>query len=228
MNNIELIKDALPYLFEGTLVTIQLTFWSLLIGVVVGLPIAFAQVYGGKILQGIVAVYERLARSIPLLVMLLLINYGLPRLGVRIPIFRAAVIGIGLRSAAYQSQIYRGAIQSVGGSQMKAARSLGMSKLKAFFYIIAPQAVRIAIPPVTNESAIVLKDTSLAFTIGVVELLRQGEYFIATSNEPMVIYLTIAAIYFILTTTVNGMLSLFEKKYQIPGIGIEGGHSDAY
>jgi polar amino acid transport system permease protein len=103
-----------------------------------------------------------------------------------------------------------------------------MSKLKAFFYIIAPQAIRIAIPPVTNESAIVLKDTSLAFTIGVVELLRQGEYFIATSNEPMVIYLTIAAIYFILTTIVNGMLSLFEKKYQIPGIGIEGGHSDAY
>src|SRR6056297_500971 len=228
MNNLELIKNALPYLLEGTLVTVQLTFWSLLIGVVVGLPIAFAQVYGGKILQGIVAVYERLARSIPLLVMLLLINYGLPRLGLRIPIFRAAVIGIGLRSAAYQSQIYRGAIQSVAGSQMKAARSLGMSKLKAFFYIIAPQAIRIAIPPVTNESAIVLKDTSLAFTIGVVELLRQGEYFIATSNEPMVIYLTIAAIYFILTTAVNGMLSLFEKKYQIPGIGIKGGHSDAY
>ena len=228
MTNLELITEALPYLLEGTLVTIQLTFWSLLIGVVVGLPIAFAQVYGGKILQGIVAVYERLARSIPLLVMLLLINYGLPRLGLRIPIFRAAVIGIGLRSAAYQSQIYRGAIQSVAGSQMKAARSLGMSKLKAFFYIIAPQAIRIAIPPVTNESAIVLKDTSLAFTIGVVELLRQGEYFIATSNEPMVIYLTIAAIYFILTTAVNGMLSLFEKKYQIPGIGIEGGHSDAY
>jgi len=228
MTNLELITEALPYLLEGTLVTIQLTFWSLLIGVVVGLPIAFAQVYGGKILQGIVAVYERLARSIPLLVMLLLINYGLPRLGLRIPIFRAAVIGIGLRSAAYQSQIYRGAIQSVAGSQMKAARSLGMSKLKAFFYIIAPQAIRIAIPPVTNESAIVLKDTSLAFTIGVVELLRQGEYFIATSNEPMVIYLTIAAIYFILTTAVNGMLSLFEKKYQIPGIGIKGGHSDAY
>ena len=228
MENLELIRNALPYLLEGTLVTVQLTFWSLLIGVVVGLPIAFAQVYGGKILQGIVAVYERLARSIPLLVMLLLINYGLPQLGLRIPIFRAAVIGIGLRSAAYQSQIYRGAIQSVGGSQMKAARSLGMSKLKAFFYIIAPQAIRIAIPPVTNESAIVLKDTSLAFTIGVVELLRQGEYFIATSNQPMVIYLTIAAIYFILTTTVNGMLSLFEKKYQIPGIGIEGGHSDAY
>ena len=150
MENLELIRNALPYLLEGTLVTVQLTFWSLLIGVVVGLPIAFAQVYGGKILQGIVAVYERLARSIPLLVMLLLINYGLPQLGLRIPIFRAAVIGIGLRSAAYQSQIYRGAIQSVGGSQMKAARSLGMSKLKAFFYIIAPQAIRIAIPPVTN------------------------------------------------------------------------------
>lgn len=228
MNNIELIQEALPYLLEGTLVTIQLTFWSLLIGIGVGLPIAFAQVYGNKFLQAAVAVYERIARSIPLLVMLLLLNYGLPRLGFRIPIFKAAVVGIGFRSAAYQSQIYRGAIQSVGGSQMQAALSLGMTKLKAFFYIIAPQAVRIAIPPVANESAIVLKDTSLAFTIGVVELLRQGEYFIATSNKPLVIYLTIAAIYFILTSTVNGALSLFEKKYKIPGVGIEGGHSDAY
>jgi len=228
MDKLELIQEALPYLLEGTWITVQLSFWSLLIGIVVGLPIAFAQVYGNKVLQGIVAVYERLARSIPLLVMLLLLNYGLPMLGLRIPVFRAAVLGIGLRSAAYQSQIYRGAIQSVGGSQMKAAQSIGMSKMRAFFHIIAPQAIRIAIPPVANESAIVLKDTSLAFTIGVVELLRQGEYFIATSNEPMVIYLTIAAIYFILTTIVNGGLSLFEKKYQIPGIGIEGGHSDAY
>lgn len=228
MDNLDLIQQALPYLLEGTVVTIELTFWSLLIGIVIGLPLAFGQVYGNKALKFVIAIYERLARSIPLLVMLLLLNYGLPRLGLRIPVFRAAVIGIGLRSAAYQSQIYRGAIQSVGGSQLKAALSLGMSSFKAFFYIIAPQAIRIAIPPVANESAIVLKDTSLAFTIGVVELLRQGEYYIATSNKPMVIYLTVAFIYFVLTTLVNGGLSLFERKYQIPGIGIEGGHSDAY
>lgn len=197
-------------------------------GVAAGLPLAFGQVYGNKLIQSIIAVYERIVRSIPLLVILLLINYGLPAMGIRIPVFTAAVVGIGLRSSAYQSQIYRGAIQSVSGSQMKAAMSLGMSKLTAFTQIIAPQAIRIAIPPVTNESAIVLKDTSLAFTIGVVELVRQGDYFIATSNAPMTIYLTVAAIYFVLTTTINLALSFFEKKYQIPGIGIEGGHSDAY
>ena len=226
--NLALIEEALPYLLEGTLITIQLTFWSLLMGVVIGLPLAFGQVYGNKLIQRIIAVYERVARSIPLLVILLLINYGLPAVGIRVPVFTAAVIGIGLRSAAYQSQIYRGAIQSVAGSQMKAARSLGMSKMTAFFHIIAPQAIRIAVPPVTNESAIVLKDTSLAFTIGVVELVRQGDYFIATSNEPMVIYLTVAVIYFVLTSMINLILSLFEQKFKIPGIGIEGGHSDAY
>lgn len=228
IENIDLIQSALPFLLRGTVVTIQLTFWSLLLGVVVGLPLAFAQVYGNKVVTFFTAIYERIARSIPLLVILLLINYALPMLGFRIPVFRAAVLGIGLRSSAYQSQIYRGAIQSVSGSQLKAAMSLGMNKLTAFTHIIAPQAIRIAIPPVTNESAIVLKDTSLAFTIGVVELVRQGDYFIATSNEPMVIYLTVAAIYFVLTTTINLALSLFEQKYKIPGIGIEGGHSDAY
>lgn len=222
MDKLELIQKALPYLLEGTLVTILLTLCSLLLGIVVGLPVAFAQVYGNKVLQGIASIYERIGRSIPLLVILLLLNYGLSRLGLRISIFIAAVIGIGLRSAAYQSQIYRGSIQSVGGSQMKAARSLGMSKLKAFLYIIAPQSMRIAIPPMANESAIVLKDTSLAFAIGVVELLREGQYFIAVSDEPMVIYLTVAAIYFILTTIISGGLSLLEKKYQIPGIGTGG------
>ncbi|MEJ6952512.1 amino acid ABC transporter permease [Natronospora cellulosivora (SeqCode)] len=214
-------------MIEGAKITIRLTLWSLLLGIVIGLPFAFGQVYGNFIIKGIISIYERVVRSIPLIVTLLLFNFGLPLLGIRLPIFTVAVIAIGLRSSAYQSQIYRGAIQSVSGCQMKAALSLGMNKIKAFFHIIAPQAVRIAIPPFTNESAIVLKDTSLAFTIGVVELLRQGEYFITTTHEPMPILLTVAFIYLVLTTILNGFLVFFEKKYRIPGIGIEGG-SDGY
>jgi len=208
---------------EGALVTIKLTFFSLGLGIILGIPLAFLQLYGNSFIKWLVLVYERILRSIPLLVILFLIFFGLPTIGIKFPPFIAAVIGIGLRSAAYQSQIFRGAIQSVSGTQMKAALSMGMTRLQGFTYVILPQAIRVAIPPFSNEAAIVLKDTSLAYALGVIELLRQGRYIIATTYEPLTIFIAIAVIYFIFTVSINTMLGYFERKYKVPGIGI-GGH----
>ncbi|MFO7815626.1 MAG: amino acid ABC transporter permease [Halanaerobiales bacterium] len=213
--------SSLPNLLEGALVTIRLTFFSLLLGLVLAIPIAFGQAYGPKSVRKIIGVYEKVVRSIPLLVILFLIYYGLPSAGIKLPAFTAAVVGIGIRSSAYQSQIFKGAIQSISGSQMKAALSLGMTRLQSFKSVILPQSVRIAIPPMANESAIVLKDTSLAYALGVIELLRQGGYIISTTYRPLPIYLTVAAIYLVMTLTINTTLGRFEKKLKIPGIGIE-------
>ncbi|MCF8008322.1 MAG: amino acid ABC transporter permease [Halanaerobiales bacterium] len=213
--------SSLPNLLEGALVTIRLTVLSLLLGVALAIPIAFLQIYGPKFIRRLISVYERVVRSIPLLVILFLIFYGFPRVGIRFPAFTAAVLGIGIRSSAYQSQIFRGAIQSISGSQMKAALSLGMTSLQSFKNVILPQSIRIAIPPMANESAIVLKDTSLAYALGVIELLRQGGYIIATSYRPLPIYMTVAAIYLVMTLTINTVLGKFEDKLKIPGIGIE-------
>ncbi len=157
-----------------------------------------------------------------MLVILFLIFYGFPRVGIKFPPFLAAVLGLGLRSSAYQSQIYRGAIQSVSGTQLKAALSMGMNRVQAFAFVILPQAVRIAIPAFANESAILLKDTSLAYALGVIELLRQGRYIIATSFEPLIIFVTIAIIYLIMTISLNTVLGRVENRLKIPGIGIEG------
>jgi len=96
-----------------------------------------------------------------------------------------------------------------------------MSKLESFRSVILPQSIRIAIPPIANESAIVLKDTSLAYALGVIELLRQGGYIISTTYRPLPIYLTVAAVYLVMTLTINMTLGRFEKKLKIPGIGIE-------
>src|SRR5690554_4662339 len=219
---IKLIWDALPYLLEGTLVTINLSLVSLALGVVLGVLLGFGQVYGNNLIKIIVLVYERVMRSIPLLVILFLIFFGFPELGIRFPAFTAAVIALGLRSASYQSQIYRGAIQSISGTQMKAALSLGMNRIQAFIYVIMPQALRVAIPPFANETAIVLKDTSLAYAIGVTELLRQGSYIIINSSQAMAIYLSVAVIYLILTVSINYLLNLYENKLKIPGIGTGG------
>lgn len=199
-----------------------MTVFGIGLGLAIALPLVFMQVYGNRFFRSVAIIYERVLRSIPLLVILFLVFYGLPELGIRPPAFAAAGIAIGIRSAAYQSQIFRGAIQSVSGSQMKAALSLGMSQLQAFISIILPQALRAVVPPFTNETAIVLKDTSLAYALGVIEIVQRGQYIISdANNDPLVVFLTIAAIYFIITFSFNNIMSVLEEKMKIPGIGIE-------
>ena len=216
----ELVQKSLPTLLEGTFVTIKLTILILALGLVLGLIIAFFQTYGNKPVRLLVGIYDRIFRSVPELVLLLLVFYGLPNLGFRLSPFYAAVLALGLRSAAYMAQIFRGSFMSVGSDQLTAAYSLGMGEYKAFIYVIFPQAIRAFIPPFANEYAIILKDTSLAYAIGVVELLRHGQYIIAVEYKPLPIFLVIAAIYFVLTFGVARLLKMLENKLKIPGIGV--------
>ena len=216
----ELIKKSLPTLLEGTFITIKLTILIVALGLVLGLIIAFFQTYGNKPLRLLAGIYDRVFRSVPELVLLLLVFYGFPNIGFRLSPFYAAVLALGLRSAAYMAQIFRGSFMSVGSDQLTAAYSLGMGEYKAFIYVIFPQAIRAFIPPFANEYAIILKDTSLAYAIGVVELLRHGQYIIAVEYRPLPIFLVIAAIYFVLTFGVARFLKMLENKLKIPGIGV--------
>ena len=136
--------------------------------------------------------------------------------------FTAAIIGLGLRSAAYQAQIYRGAINSIPEGQIHAALSLGMNKLKAIRHVIMPQMLRLSIPGWSNEFTILLKDTSLAFGIGVIELMRQGRYIqVRDPDLILIVYLLIALIFFVLVFTANKILRYIEKKYQMAGYQTE-------
>lgn len=213
----KLIFESLPFLLKGTWVTVQLTVLGLLLGLIVAIPVSFFQVYGGSFSRTVCSIYERTFRSIPLLVLLMLIFYGLPEVGIRLDPFLACVLGLGIRSSAYQSQIFRGAVLSVSKGQTLAAYSLGMNKLQAFWHVVLPQALRFSIAPWTNELTVVLKDSSMAYSLGVVELLRQGSYIVARTYEPMVIFLTCAAIYLVLTLSANKIFAFVEKKLAIPG-----------
>jgi len=210
----------MPQLLKGTWVTIEITFLTLALGMLIAVPVSFGQVYGPKWGKLLIGIYEKVFRSIPGIVILFLIYYGLPHAGIKMSPFWACIIGLGLRSGAYQSQIFRGAIQSIESTQMRASRSLGMTKMQGFIDVIFPQAFRVALPPWANEFTIVLKDSSFAYALGITELLRQGGYIIANTYEPMLIYLTIAAIYFIITFTLNKSLATLEKKLTIPGFDI--------
>ena len=211
--------SSLPNLLEGALVTIRLTFFSLLLGLVLAIPIAFGQIYGPKFVRKLIGVYERVVRSIPLLVILFLIFYGFPRVGIRFPAFIAAVIGIGVRSSAYQSQIFRGSIQSLGSGQMMAARSLGMTNIQAILNIILPQALRISIPGWSNEYPILLTDSAVTYAIGVMEILTRGSLVVSRTYQPMPIYLTCTVIFILLNYGGMKILHILEDKYRIPGFG---------
>ncbi len=207
--------EYLPGLFRGVIVTIKLGFSFFIFGFVVGNIIAIGQVYGNKFISLFCAGFAWVFRSLPALVILYLWYFGF-----NLSPFLAAVLALGLRTAAYQSQFFRGAIQSIARGQMTAARSLGMSKLRAVVKIIMPQMLRLSLPYISNEYAITIKDTSLAFAIGVVEILKEGRLIITVLHNPMDIFMIIAVIYLIITRGGTYLLSLLEKHYRIPGFEI--------
>ena len=219
---LDTLIESLPQLFEGLKITLGLTIFSLILGSIFGILMAVGRVYGKKPLAFFIYIYEKTLRGIPLLVIFFIIYFGLSEIGLNINAFNSAVIGLGLRSTAYQAQIYRSAINSIPSGQMVAARSMGMSKIKAIRYIILPQALRLSIPGWSNELTIVLKDTSIAFGIGVVDLMRQGRYIYSVNHELVLqILLIIALIYFVLVFSINKGLNYLEKKYKITGLEFE-------
>lgn len=216
------------FLFLGTVVTVLLTVASLGLGFFAGFPAGAIEVYGSGWLKGIVSTVGVVLRGTPIVVLIVLFYFGLPIpelvrvpiLDIRMSTFLAATLALGLRSAAYQGQVFRGAIQSIGEGQMDAARSVGMTKIQAIRRVIFPQALRRSVPGFQNEFTIVLKDTSVAFAIGLMELLTRAEnLYLQPGRETamMEAIITISAIYFVLTFTTNRSLDYLEDIYAIPG-----------
>jgi polar amino acid transport system permease protein len=203
------------YILRGLEITLSVTAVSLFSGLAMGLIIAVLRVYGGRVLSRFLTWYVAVIRSLPH-VLLLLVFYILIANIIDLPPFWAGSLSIAIISSAYQAEIIRGAILSVPEGQMMAARSIGMSNLKSIWYVILPQAFRHAIPPWSNEAAIVIKDSSLVYILGVPEILRQAQYYSARTYQPFLAYLTVAAIYFVLTFTANRGLDLLERKVRIP------------
>jgi len=219
---LETLIESLPSLFDGLVVTLLLTAFGVLLGTTLGIVLATGRSYASRPIAYLILIYEKVLRGIPLLVLLFLIYFGLPQIGINMDAFTAAVISLGLRSAAYQAQIFRGAINSISEGQIHAAYSLGMNKLKAIRHVIMPQMLRLSIPGWSNEFTILLKDTSIVFGIGVIDLMRQGRYIqVRDPDSVLIVYLFIALIYFVLVFTANKTLRYIEKKYQMIGYQTE-------
>ncbi len=202
------------YLAQGTGVTLGVTAIALSTGFVVGTALGLMRVYGGPVLAGFAATYSAVIRGIPVIVVIFILFFVIARF-INLSPFLAGAFALGIASSAYQSEVLRGAIISVPGGQMIAARAIGMSRVKAIRHIVMPQALRLAIPPWSNEAAIVLKDSSLVYVLGVPEILRRAQYVSARTYEPFIAYAAAAAIYFVLVFLTNRGLDALERRYRL-------------
>jgi polar amino acid transport system permease protein len=203
------------YILLGTVVTIGVTLVALPFGLVIGLLMALLNTYGGKFIKRIAAIYSILLRGVPPIVLLFILYFILSG-SIDLSPFWAGSLSLGIVSSAYQMEIFRGALLAVGPGQMTAARAVGMSRLQAIRHIILPQALRLAIPPWSNEASIVLKDSSLVYALGVTEILRRAQQLSATTQQPFLAYGAAAVIYFVLVFTVNRGLDHLSERTRLP------------
>jgi polar amino acid transport system permease protein len=214
----ELAQTSLPALLSGTAVALELTFICILSGFLIGVLVALGRVYGQKPIYLLSSAYVEFIRGTPLLVQLFIIYYGLPDIGIVLRPVLAAGLAFGINTAAYQAEYFRGAIQSIGAGQMQAARSLGMGKWQAILHVILPQALRIAIPAWSNELIYMLKYTSLAFVVGVPEIVARANMIASRNFRYFELYILAAVIYLVLVSLITWALGRLERRVAIPGL----------
>ena len=208
-----------PQLLHGALVTVEITAVSLLLGCVLGLLIGIGRLNPKRrIVYRLCTAYLAAIRGTPLLVQLFIWFFGLPQFGIMLPAFACGMVGLGIYSAAYVSEIVRGAIQSVDRGQLEAARSIGLSSGQAMRSVILPQAIVRMIPPLGNEFIALIKNSALVSLLTIHDLMHEGQKIISVSYRSLEVYLAIAVIYFILTGLTTLALGRLELRLRAGGM----------
>ncbi|HKO57089.1 MAG TPA: ABC transporter substrate-binding protein/permease [Thermoanaerobaculia bacterium] len=203
----------LPALLRASLITIVLSCAAMALAIFVGVVIASGRVYGGPLLRGALATYVEVVRGTPVLLQLFVLYYGLSAV-IRLPAFIAALLGLGLNYAAYESEIYRGALEAVSRGQLEAARTLGLTEAQVFRLVRGPQAFRLALAPMTNDFVALLKDSSLVSVITVVELTKQTQIFAANIGSWVVPGILCAALYLLMSLPLSRVARRLEERWR--------------
>src|SRR5215471_2644725 len=207
-------NEALWRLGRAALVTVLIAFGSMLIAVVLGMPLAIGQSRGPRWLQWLCTIYIEFFRGTPVLVQLLFLYFGLPTIGLAMPGSITALIGLGLNYAAYESQVYRAALEAIPRGQWEASYLLGMSPVLAFRRIILPQAFRIALPPMTNDFVSLFKDTSTAYAISVWELATAYRELANASGQFLMLGVAVSLYYLAMSLPMAHLARRLERKLQ--------------
>lgn len=207
-----LVSSFTKILIPGIKITIPLTILSFAFSFILGLILAMVQVTNIKGLKQFSQFYVWIFRGTPLLVQLFIIFFGMPSIGIMIDAFPAAVIAFGLNLAAYNCEVFRSAIIAVPKGQLDAAYAIGLSYPQALVRVILPQAFPIAFPSLFNNLISLVKDTSLASSITVVELFTTAQQIAARTYEPMALYCEAAVIYLFFCTFLSRLQTYLENK----------------
>lgn len=210
--NIQFIIDKLPYLLEGSIMTVQLTVLTLIFGTLLGVILALLKQSKNILINWFASFYIWIFRGTPLILQLFFFYYALPMLGVTLSPFTAAVIGLSLNCAAYMAEIIRGGIISIDKGQFEASKALGFTYFQTMTKIVLPQTFRVIIPPVGNEFISMLKDTSLVSTIAMTELMRAATQISSSTFKYTEMLVSAACLYLIMTTIFTSVFSVIEKK----------------
>ncbi|MDO9523356.1 MAG: amino acid ABC transporter permease [Methanocorpusculum sp.] len=208
----------LPALWNGLVVTMQLVIMTAPFGFLLGLLVAVSRVYGPTPVKWLAKLYVIFFRGCPLLVLLFILYFGLPSVGIVLGSFMSALVGFILCNSAYNSEYLRGGLQSIKRGQLLAARSLGMTKAQGVLYVVVPQALRRALPGVSNEFIYLIKYSSLAYVVAVIELTGAAKIIASKYFMFFEAFAAVGIFYLVLVTITTLGVRWLEKKYAIPGV----------
>jgi len=200
---------------SASVVTIVLSCTSMALAVALGMVIASGRVYGRGPLRALLTAYVEITRGTPILLQLFVLYYGLATT-IRLPAFIAAFLGLALNYAAYESEIYRSALEGIGRGQLEAARTLGFTEWQILRLVRGPQAFRIALAPMTNDFVALLKDSSLVSVLTVVELTKQTQIFAANLGSWVVPGALCAALYLAMSLPLSALARRLEQRWKAP------------
>ena len=207
-----LLREALPLMLKGALWTLLLAVCSVFFGALIGTLVAITRLAKVPVLSQLAALYVSCMRGTPLLVQLFVIYFGLPSIGIQFDPISAGILGLSLNVGAYLSETIRGAINGVEHGQKNAALSLGLTPAQTLRYVIGPQALRLAVPSLSNSLISLIKDTSLVSVIAVGELMLATKEVIATTFQPFPLYLAAAAIYWAMSASFETLQKKLETR----------------
>lgn len=211
---VEILVDAfMPMLKAGLQWTCSLTLVSFFFGMILAFILALCKLSKSRILKGVSSFIIWFVRGVPLIVLLFIIFYGMPNIGIVLPAFLSASIGFSLSEGAYNAEVIRAAILSIPKGQWEACKAIGMTTGQTLRFVVVPQATRIAIPPVANNFISLVKDTSLAAIITVPEMFQRTQQIVAITYEPLWLYLEVGVIYLIFSSVLSYAQSKLEKKF---------------
>lgn len=212
----DILANAFPLLLEGLKVTIAISAASFLLALVIGIVVGVLRTRSLRFYR-LFAPYVEAFRGTPLLIQLFFIYYGLPSIGITLDNASAGVIGLGLNGGAYISEIIRGSLSSVEKGQQDAAFSLGFSWLQTMVYVIIPEVLPVAIPPLVNAFSALLKESSLVSVLAITELTRVSQLVYTRTFRAFEVYLTVGTLYFIMTYAASRFSKYLERRYRIEG-----------